>query len=265
MYRNRPDSREKERSQPMVYAGTSLGGTHGNGTPCRHRLFQIHPRITFESIALDAERPSIPGLCDRPDQPGDIVVAAAERLNQRAPIPALPVRPLTVTPYRRGIALSNIRGNSGSNPERNSWHRLNVAPTLLRRPAPQPAPRLGTGPGKSHSADREQHGGWIERRDLRFDRPPGSSALLLRRRPRVIPLNGDPYDSSPPLQGLDRGFHPWLIFGLTMADVHSQPKKEQLQMRFIQGSQPLGDLLRMIEDGSRKSKLARKCGLLLRD
>ena len=42
--------------------------------------------------ALDAERPSVPGLCDRADQLGDIVVAAAERLNQRAPIPALPVR-----------------------------------------------------------------------------------------------------------------------------------------------------------------------------
>ena len=34
-------------------------------------------------------------------------------------------------------------------------------------------------------------------------------------------------------------------------------------MRFVQGSQPLGDLPRMIEDGSLKSILARKSGLLL--
>jgi hypothetical protein len=76
----------------MVRSGIDPDRTHRNNTPCRHRLFQIHSRITFESIALDAERPSVPGLCDRTDQPGNIVVAAAERLNQRAPIPALPVR-----------------------------------------------------------------------------------------------------------------------------------------------------------------------------
>ena len=91
----------------------------------------------------------------------------------------------------------------------------------------------------------------------RLDRPLFCSAAS------VIPLNGDPYDSSPPFQRLDRGFHPWLIFDLAIADVHSQPKKEQLEMRLVQGSQPLGDLLRMIEDGSRKSILARKSGLLL--
>src|SRR5580704_4076812 len=34
-------------------------------------------------------------------------------------------------------------------------------------------------------------------------------------------------------------------------------------MRFVQGSQPLGDLPRMIEDGSRKAIVARKSGLLL--
>jgi len=73
-------------------SGIDLGGTHGNDTPGGHRLFQIHSGITFESIALDAERPPVPGLGDGTDQPGDIVVAATERLNQRAPIAALPVR-----------------------------------------------------------------------------------------------------------------------------------------------------------------------------
>ena len=63
----------------------------GNDTPCRHRLFQIHSRIPFQSIALDTERPSVPGFCNRADQLGDVVVPAAERLDQRVPIPALPV------------------------------------------------------------------------------------------------------------------------------------------------------------------------------
>ena len=58
---------------------------------------------------------------------------------------------------------------------------------------------------------------------------------------RVIPLNSDPYHGSPPLQRLNRGFHPRLIFDLAFADVHRQPKKEQLQMRFVQRAQPLWD------------------------
>ena len=69
-----------------------LGGSRGNETPCRHRLFQIHSRISFQSVALDAERPSVAGFCNRAHERGDIVVAAAERLNQRTPIAALPVR-----------------------------------------------------------------------------------------------------------------------------------------------------------------------------
>ena len=81
--------------------------------------------------------------------------------------------------------------------------------------------------------------------------------------PSVASLNGDPYNGSAPFQSLDCGFHPRLILDLAMADVHSQPKKEQLEMRLIQGSQPLGDLPRMIEDGSLESILARKSGLLL--
>ena len=84
----------------LVWSRIDLGGTHGDDTPCRHRLFQIHSGITFESIALDAEGPSVPGFCDRAHQLGDIVVAAAERLNQRAPIPALPVRSIYRDPVQ---------------------------------------------------------------------------------------------------------------------------------------------------------------------
>lgn len=76
----------------LLCSGIALGGAHGNFTPCRHRLFQIRSRITFQAIALDAERPPVPGFCHRADQLGDVVVAAAEGLNQSAPIPALPVR-----------------------------------------------------------------------------------------------------------------------------------------------------------------------------
>src|SRR5271156_1792231 len=41
-----------------------------------------------------------------------------------------------------------------------------------------------------------------------------------------IDFNGNPYNGSTPFQRLDCGFHIWLIFGLAVADVHSQPKKE---------------------------------------
>ena len=92
----------------------------------------------------------------------------------------------------------------------------------------------------------------------RLDRP-----LFCSARRRVITLNGHPYGGSAPLQRLDRGFHIWLIFDLAIADVHRHPKKEQLEMRVVQGSQSLGNLPRMIEDRSRKSILARKTGLLL--
>src|SRR5580658_4647765 len=47
----------------------------------------------------------------------------------------------------------------------------------------------------------------------RLDRPLFCSGAA----PSVIPLNGDPYDGSTPLQRLDRGFHPWLIFDLAVA------------------------------------------------
>src|SRR5271156_5689584 len=66
----------------------------------------------------------------------------------------------------------------------------------------------------------------------RLDRPLFCSGAA----PSVIPLNGHPYDSSPPLQRLDRGFHPGFIFDLAVADVHCQPEKEQLQVRLIQGA-----------------------------
>ena len=79
-----------------------------------------------------------------------------------------------------------------------------------------------------------------------FGRPLFGRPLFCSGATSVIPLNGDPYDRSAPLQRLDRGFHPWLIFDLAMADVHRQPKKEQLEMRLVQGSQPLGDLPPMI-------------------
>src|SRR5580698_4075826 len=94
----------------------------------------------------------------------------------------------------------------------------------------------------------------------RLDRP----LFCSRAAAGVIPLNGHPYHSAPPLQRLDRGFHPWFIFDLAVADVHGQPQKEQLEMRLVQGSQPLGDLPCMIEDCSLKSIRARKSGLLLR-
>ena len=67
------------------------GGARGNGTPCCHRLLQVHARVPFQAIALYAEGPPVPGFRDGTDQLGDIVVAAAKRLNQRVPIPALPV------------------------------------------------------------------------------------------------------------------------------------------------------------------------------
>src|ERR1700722_6976714 len=93
----------------------------------------------------------------------------------------------------------------------------------------------------------------------RLDRP-----LLCSGAPSsVIPPNRHPDDGSTPFQCLDRGLHPRLIFGLAVANVHSQPKKEQLKMRLVQGAQSLGDLQCMIEDGSLKSILARKTGLLL--
>src|ERR1700722_2035925 len=88
------------------------------------------------------------------------------------------------------------------------------------------------------------------------------SIFCSRAGPSVTHGNGDPDDSSPPFQGLDRIFHPWLIFHLTVADVHRQPKEEQLEMGLVQGLQALGDLLGMIEDSALKSIVARKSGLL---
>src|ERR1700678_3608236 len=38
----------------------------------------------------------------------------------------------------------------------------------------------------------------------------------------VIALNGNPYDGSTPFQRLDRVLHTCFIFGLAVADVHSQ-------------------------------------------
>src|SRR5271156_152246 len=50
----------------------------------------------------------------------------------------------------------------------------------------------------------------------------------------AIPLHRDPYHGSTPLQRFDRGFHPWFIFDLPVAEVHRQPKKEQLEMCLVQ-------------------------------
>src|SRR5271168_3086992 len=41
-----------------------------------------------------------------------------------------------------------------------------------------------------------------------------------------IDLNGNPYDGATTFQRLDRGLHTRLIFGLAVADFHSQPKEE---------------------------------------
>src|ERR1700732_4215810 len=60
-----------------------------------------------------------------------------------------------------------------------------------------------------------------------------SPLFCSRAAPGVAPLNGDPHNGSAPLQSLDRGFQPRLIIDLPMADVHSQPKKKQLEMRLV--------------------------------
>ena len=72
----------------------------GKCTPRCHRLLQVHSRITFQPIALDAEWSPVSGSCDRADQPSDIVVAAAERLNQRVPIPSVPIRSVDGDPIQ---------------------------------------------------------------------------------------------------------------------------------------------------------------------
>jgi len=59
---------ENAEKAQLAFAGSGIFvGGNGDDTPGGHRLFQIHSGITFQSIALDAERASVPSLGDGAD------------------------------------------------------------------------------------------------------------------------------------------------------------------------------------------------------